>query len=450
MQDFTIGFGKFGPNLRGAVGVGTDLVVVEQGNGVVTVRPDVVVSERAVPGQPTTPVLAPLPRGIRVTWNGMVYDADNLEVAPSPDVVGVVVHVSPMLNFEPSLLTKRGVILKGAGGFTFTAGSEYVEGLTDTYGCRLVALSSADVVGAPSALAILRAGQVATFDLEDNSVINVKMAADSVTARTIAALAIRTKLLETNELTADVIRTGTLFAAVTVSGALHTSEDVNNRSSMTSDGFSTMVDGLLAFRANTTGVYVKGQIDAMSGKIGNCVINADGLSVGMGMQRITLDPVGGIRAYKDDVLTFALAPGANSFVAPGLRTRQVFSEVERETASPDFVTNLGPGLLFTAPDSGNVRVDYSCWLSNNLASGLGSSVLTMELLIHATQAKVITANDFNGCTSEGIKKTSVQNFTLVPGLAPGVNYFIRLAHRTGNNGGIASFIYSKISVTPQP
>jgi hypothetical protein len=135
----------------------TRIVAGVQPDGTVTT----VESNGPAPNQPDTPVVASIPAGIVVAWDGLLSG-----LPPLLDFSSVQVHVSTVNGFTPTQATLQGVML--------TSGAVPVTNLTPgtTYYARLVAVNNSGNASIPSAQASTAAGFASATLIGNLGVLN--------------------------------------------------------------------------------------------------------------------------------------------------------------------------------------------------------------------------------------------------------------------------------------
>ena len=434
--------------------------------------------DTAAPAVPSAPVVSMILGQASVAWDGLNAAGGGY----NSTLQFVELHRSTVSNFTPVAATRIDTAFVDASSVAIARlvlnGSFGGLAYGTTYFYRLITRGNNGFASGPSVQASTTPLRVSGLDINQLTIDTANLANGAFTSIKVAdAAIIRAKIADLavddakiDNLNVGKLTAGVLNADITVSQRIKTAEtgaraelnylglqlfDSLNRPTLmgsSADGSLTIMNNnAVVFRANTNGVYVQGEIDATSGKIGTARIDAAGLAVGMPGNDITLDAAGGIKAYRANVVVFNLVPGEGTFIAPGLRAVQAQINGEVGTSSGTLDTVAGtPQPVFAAPASGNVRLDYSCWVRNDLGSDLGSGVMSAEVLDRTTDFKVLVGSERQGCTASGIRRNSIQNFIVVSGLTPGVTYYARLVFRTGDNGGTAYFFYTRLCVTPQP
>jgi hypothetical protein len=197
--------------LAGSVGVQPD-------GGIALVPETAAATPPPTPGAPT--VVSAL-SGLVVTWDGWWDDSD----APPTDFAAMQVHVGPAADFTPDLTTLAAAITDVSGGSVTIALDGY-----DERWVRLLALTTAGLLSAPSVAAAGTPRQAVGQDLVDGIVTEVKLAESAVTEAKIAleavtsdkvkAGAINDLLLADDAVTAAKIAAGAVNATALADGAV--------------------------------------------------------------------------------------------------------------------------------------------------------------------------------------------------------------------------------------
>lgn len=140
----------------------------------------------APPPTPGAPTVASALSGLTVTWDGWWDDSN----APPTDFAAMQVHVGAAADFTPDVTTLAAAIIDVTGGSVSLA----LEGYEERW-IRLVALTTAGLVSAPSAAVAGKARQAVEQDLVDGVVTEVKLAENAVTEAKIALGSVGTAAL---------------------------------------------------------------------------------------------------------------------------------------------------------------------------------------------------------------------------------------------------------------
>ncbi|MFC9280953.1 hypothetical protein [Streptomyces collinus] len=162
--------------LAGSVGVQPD-------GGIALVPEPAAATPPPTPGEPT---VASALSGLVVTWDGWWDDSN----APPTDFAAMQVHVGQAADFTPDVTTLAAAITDVTGGSVTIA----VDGYADLW-VRLVALTTAGLISAPSVAVSGKARQAVEQDLVDGMVTEVKLAEHAVTEAKIALGAVGTAAL---------------------------------------------------------------------------------------------------------------------------------------------------------------------------------------------------------------------------------------------------------------
>lgn len=105
------------------------------------------------------------------------------------------------------------------------------------------------------------------------------------------------------------------------------------------------------------------------------------------------------------------------------------------------------GVAFTAPNSGNVMLWWSCGISATSQFAIASFEVRAGNVV-GSGTVVVAASDNNVAQGVTTTETTATNFYPVSGLTAGASYNVRLMYRTQAGGVTGTFNRPRLAVTP--